>query len=148
MPDFEIGAHAPGIAGFSSETWGQGKEIILQDTPPQEFRDVSITAGGSDVVIAMNSVIAATGELAAYTSGTPGTTDAIGIARFPITIPAGGTETVSLLVAGNVDMDALVWDASFNSDARKMDAFVLSTASDFDLIVGKNPYTSAAVLGE
>lgn len=140
MADKTISHGAPGIAAFSSETWDNAREVFLQDTPAQAFKTFTLTASGADIDLAINSVIAADGSLAEYTSGSPDSTDAAGILRYPVMIADGSSMEVTVMVAANVNMDALVWDDSFDTDAKKKDAFSLSSVKDVNIIVGVNPH--------
>lgn len=147
MADNTITNGAPGIAEFNSETWGNVKELVLQDTPALAFKTINLAASGADIDLAINSVIAADGSLAAYTTGSPDSTDALAITRFPIFIADGSNMDVQVLVAGNLDIDALVWDATFTTDARKKNAFDLSSnVALTNFILGKNPFNSDGVL--
>lgn len=147
MADNTITHGAPGIAEFNEETWANATEILLQDTPPPAFMTITLSASGSDIDLAINSVIAADGSLAAYSTGSPDSTDAVGITRYPIFIADGDSLDVQVMVQGNVDINALVWDSSFDTDAKKKDAFNLSTeAKPFNMILGSNPYDSDGVL--
>lgn len=139
MPDFTIPHGAPGIAEFSSETWGNVKEVRLQDNPATATRSYTITAGASDLDLPIWSVVAANG-LATRTGN-----NALGILPMPVHIPAGQSLTVDVIVAGYYDYDALNFDVSYATAAQKKAAFD-GRPAPVNIILGTNPYTSDGVL--
>ena len=149
MADNTITHGAPGIAAYDSETWGNATELLLQDTPAPTFKTITLTASGADIDIAINSVIAADGGLAVYTpydDPDPAFSDAAGITRYPIFVADGDTMDVTIMTSGHVDINALVWHASFTTDALKKTAFSVSTVKDVNFILGANPFNSDGVL--
>jgi len=48
---------------------------------------------------------------------------AVGVLTQAVTGNAGGTTTVAVWYSGNFNIDALVWDASYDTDAKKLAAF-------------------------
>jgi hypothetical protein len=139
MPDNTIPRGKPGVAEFSSETWGNAKEFRLQDTPALAVKSYTITAGGSDLDLPLYSVVATNG-LATRTGN-----NAIGILPMPLSIPAGQSLTVDVIVAGHYDYEALVFDASYVTDAQKKAAFD-GRPAPVNIILGTNPYNSDGVL--
>lgn len=141
MPDFSITHGAPGIAVYDSETWGNVREIRLQDEPALAARPLTITATGADLTLPIWSVVKATG-LAAWASGA---SDALGILPAPVFIPDGQSVTIDVIVAGYYDFNALNFAASFVTDANKRAAFD-NRPSPINIVLGTNPYNSDGVL--
>lgn len=144
MADNTITRGAPGIAEFTQETWGNPAELQLQETPALAYAKVTITADGDDLDLALYSVVGPEG-LAVYTTGTPDSWDTLGVLAMPVQIADGDSLDVYVIVQGNLDINALVWDASFNTTAKKMVAFT-DLPSPMNIIVGENPYNSDGVL--
>jgi hypothetical protein len=139
MPDFNTDDGAPGIAEYRSETWGNRKELRLQDQPAVATRNVEITAGVSDLDLPLFGVVSA-GGLTAQGS-TP-----LGILTAPVSLPAGQSMNIDVIVAGYLDYTALKFAASFTTDAQKQAAFNGAPAP-INIILDKNPYESAAIVG-
>lgn len=70
MPDVNIPLGAPGIAGYSSETYGGPAELMYSDTPPRAVQHRRIAAGVGGLTLALGSVIREDGRLANITAGT------------------------------------------------------------------------------
>lgn len=142
MADNTITHGAPGIAEFDSESWGNVKEVRLQQNPPFVARRATISNGGAEALtLPIWSVVSLTG-LAVNTGGN---SDAVGILPAPIVIPAGGSVEMDLIVAGYYDYDALNWDASFATEADKRAAFDGRPAPT-NIVLDTNPYNSDGVL--
>ena len=141
MPDNTITYGAPGIAAFARETWGNVRELRLQDSPATSARRVTLTNAGAELSLPIFSVVSLTGLAVAGS----GTSDAIGFLPCPVVIPAAGSIEIDVIVQGYFDFNALNWGASFNTDAKKRDAFV-NRPSPVNIILDTNPHTSDGVL--
>ena len=143
MADQTITHGNPGIAEYSSETWGNAKELRLQDSPATATRKISITATGDDLDLAIFSVVDGAG-LAAYQAAVANKT-ALGILTAPVFVAEDATVVVDVIVAGYFDYDALTFAASFDTDAKKQAAFD-GMGSPINIILDTNPYDSDGVL--
>lgn len=143
MPDFNITHGAPGIAEYNSETWGNVKELRLQDSPATAAKKVTITASGADLELPLWSVVSLSG-LAAYSATVAGKT-AVGILTAPASIPDGESVTLDVLVAGYFDYTVLNFAASFDTDEKKRTAFE-GLGAPINIILDTNPYDSDGVL--
>jgi hypothetical protein len=128
----------PGIASFSSETWGNSKdprygEGVLTTT------HMSITASGADIELGLYTVIAEDGTIAVESSGS----DAYAILAAPIVIADGATMSVPVYREGHFEQTALVWDASFDTDAKKQSAFEGSKSPT--IFVSKGKHSDGAI---
>ena len=143
MADNVITHGAPGVAEFNSETWGNATELRLQDTPALAYHKVTLTASGADLTLPIYSVVDANG-LAAY-QATVANKTVVGILPQPVFLADGASMDVYVLVAGNLDINALVWDDTFDTAEKKMAAFDGLT-SPINMILGENKFNSDGVL--
>jgi hypothetical protein len=143
MADNTILKGAPGIAEFNSETWGNVKELRLQDSPATATKKITITAGGTDLTLGLWSVVDAAG-LAPYSATVAGKT-ALGILTAPVFIIAGQSVTLDVLVAGYFDYEVLTFAATFDTPAKMIAAFE-GMGSPINIILDTNPYDSDGVL--
>lgn len=113
MADVKIPQVEPGIAGFQTESYSGPGEPRFGDG---EAKTTIMTFTGP-LTLALYSVVADDGTLA--TQGTP----AMGLTTAPISLLAGQTTTAAVYRTGDWDMDEVVFDASFTTDAQKAAAF-------------------------
>lgn len=132
----------PGIAGFEKESWGNRQTWQYGDTPALTTVNVGFTAGGADLVIALLDVLASDGGAAVQTGATAADR-ANYIAAASVTIPAGTTVRVPVYVQGHFEMDALNWDATYDTDAKKSAAFQGSLSPT--IFVSKSEHNSDAI---
>lgn len=132
----------PGVAGFESETWGNKQAWQYGDTPALTTQTVQFTASGADLEISFLDVLNGAGAQADY-NATPDAGTADYIAAMSITIPDGETKSVSVYVAGHFEMEALGWDASYDTDAKKAAAFQGSVSPT--IFVSKSDFDSDAI---
>ena len=140
--DENIPRGVPGIADYETRTYGNLQEILYSDTPPMAQITVEMTASGADLEIGYLSVLATDGTPAVQTE-TGAADRANYIAATAITIPDGATKSVPVYVAGHFIMDALVWDASYDTDAKKKVAFQGSVSPT--IFVSKAKHNSDAI---
>lgn len=113
----------PGVADFKEEIFGGPTEVRYGDMPVQTI-NIDITASGADVDLPIYSVLNGEGNgILADWNATRDAGSADYILAEPISIADGATMTVPVYVAGHFNMDALNWDASYDTDAKKKDAF-------------------------
>ena len=121
MTDNTIPLGKPGIAHFESETWGGPLELrygegVLTTT------HITITAPGGGLELPLGSVIAESGVLAQY-NATPGANTAFAVLATAIAMTAGQTMSIPVYREGHLNMDALNWHTSYDTDAKKRTAF-------------------------
>lgn len=130
----------PGVAEFKEEIFGGPTEVMFGDMPVQTI-NVSITASGADRTLALYSVINGEGDgLLADWNAVRDAGSADMIIAEPVTILNGETAVVPVYVQGHFNMDALVWDASYDTDAKKKDAFV---GGDYPMLLVSKPEHNA-----
>lgn len=142
--DNDIPVGSPGLAGFESETWGNVPEHLYSDTPAIAEQVVEFTASGADLEITFLDVLATDGDAAVY-NATPSAATANYIAAATITIADGETKSVPVYVMGHFNAQALNWDASYDTDAKKAAAFQGSVSPA--MLVSKSKHTSGAIYG-
>lgn len=121
--DTKIPLGSPGVASFASETFGGPDELrfgegVLTTT------EISLTASGAAVSLALGSVIDGNGGgiLANQAGATPADRANYVLAE-PIEIADGDTMIVPVYREGHFNMDALTWAASYVTTAHKTVAF-------------------------
>lgn len=119
--DSTIGPGQPGVASFASETFGGPAEPRFGDGEAI-VTELTITASGADIDLPLYSVINGSGVLADW-NATPDAGTADYILAEPIFIADGDTMTVPVYRSGHWNMDALNWDSSYDTDAKKAAAF-------------------------
>lgn len=119
--DTKIGLGKPGVASFASETLGGPADIRFGEGVPTTT-ELTITASGADIDLGLGAVINGTGVLADW-NATPDAGTADYVLAEPILIADGDTMTVPVYREGHFNMDALTWDASYDTDAKKAAAF-------------------------
>lgn len=132
----------PGIANFESRTYGNEQSHLYSDTPPLVQITMNFTASGADLEINFLDVLALDGSAAVQT-GAAAADRANMIAATSITIPDGETKPVPVYVAGHFTMDALNWDASYDTDAKKKAAF--KGSQNPTIFVSKAKHNSDAI---
>lgn len=132
----------PGLANFESRTYGNEQSHIYSDTPPVATITMDFTASGADLEISWLDVLALDGDAAVY-NATPSAATANVIAATSITIADGETKSVPVYVTGHFTMDALGWDASYDTDAKKKAAF--QGSQNPTILVSKAKFNSDAV---
>lgn len=127
----------PGVASFNTETWGGAGEPRFGDGPAPTTT-VTVTASVTPIDLPLYSVIGADGRLHSEISGEP-----IGILAEPILIGVGETMTFPIYRGGHWNMDALNWDASYDTDAKKKAAFEGSTSPG--ILISKPKHADGAI---
>lgn len=140
--DNDIPVGSPGLANFESATWGNIPEHLFSDTPAVAEQVVTFTASGADLTISFLDVIAADGTAAVQTE-VAAADRANYIAAATITILDGETKSVPVYVAGHFNAQALTWDATYDTDAKKAAAFQGSLSPM--LLVSKSKHVSGAI---
>lgn len=120
--DTKIPLGKPGVAEFKSESFGGPADIrfgegVLTTTT------LTVTASGSDIDLALGSVLNLAGDALADYNGTRDAGCANYILAQPIFIADGDTMTFAVYREGHFNMDQLVWDSSYDTDAKKAAAF-------------------------
>lgn len=124
----------PGQAGSSTEDFTQF-DLLLSDTPTFFTEDMTLAASQD---IALYEVVGVDGS-GNIIPAVEGTTAAIGIAAGAITSGAGENPTIQVIRGGHFNADALVWDASYNTDALQIAAFRGATTPT-QIVIGVNKY--------
>ena len=121
----------PGIASFESETYGNSAELRFGDTPAIVERNQTVTSTAG-ITLPLGAVVNIDdGEITLATS-TAGVSNATHITASPLVIGAGETMEAPMYEAGHFRQQALTFDATFNTDALKQNAF---KGSDTPMIV-------------
>lgn len=128
----------PGQAGSSTEAFTQ-HDLLLSDVP-NLFTEDMVLAASQD--IALYEVVGLDGSgniVPAVEAGAPSPVSAIGISAGAITSGAGENPTIQIIRGGHFNGDALVWDASYDTDAKMIAAF-RGAPSPTQIVVGFNKY--------
>lgn len=141
--DTKVPHGKPGVAEFKSETYGNSGEPRFGDGDAQTT-NITITASGADIELGLYSVINLAGTALADYAATRDAGCANYILAEPILIEDGDSMTVPVYRTGHWNMDALVWDASYDTDAKKAAAFEGSVSPT--IFVSKAPYNSDQIL--
>lgn len=123
MADNKVPNNAPGIAGFASESWSGIEEPRYgEGVPTTTHRTVKSTGAATFALYSVVN-IAADGELSlAEFDGTDGS-NATAILATAAAFTAGQSMSLPFYREGHWEQDGLVWDASFDTDAKKQSAF-------------------------
>lgn len=129
----------PGIASFESETYGNVGEYRFSDTPQEVTVDKVVTAGAAidwPFLTAVN--VAANGAItkAVIAAGASNMTHLLAA---PIVMDNARSMSVPLIAAGHFAMQAVTFDATFNTDALKTAGSALAPM----LLISKRKYDDA-----
>lgn len=142
--DTKVPYGEPGVASFASEKFGNNPEPRFGDTPAPTT-NVTLTASGADVDLAIYSVIDNNGAGAlADQAGSTADDRANYITAEPIFIADGDSMTVPVYRGGHWNQDALTWDGSYDTDAKKKVAFEGSVSPN--IFIGKKAFDSDSIL--
>jgi hypothetical protein len=132
-----IGFGAPGVAGFQQDDGFTQRELLVGDTPsnggPVDFKV------GQNTVLPLYSVVGRNAQGNVALAKADGSIVAEGVLVVPVATGAGQTTTARGHTSGHFNMNALTWDASFDTEAKKVAAFPLGS----NILIGKNPYDLA-----
>lgn len=122
MADVKIPSNDPGIAGFATESYESAAEPRYgEGVPTTTHQTVTAVA---DVTFKLYSVVNINedGEITlAEHDGT--SSNATAILAAPAVFEDGDSMSLPFYREGHWAMDGLVWDASFDTDAKKAKAF-------------------------
>lgn len=110
---------SPGIPKFESETYQGPVSPVISDTPPLVTIPAVVPADSS-FSIYQAVELDASGELVPAVQGV---NEANAILTGDVVTGAGETTTIDVYVQGCFDPAMLVWDVSYDSDAKKDAAF-------------------------
>lgn len=131
----------PGVAEFSSETFGNLGEPRFGDGEANTT-NITLTAG-ANIDLPLYGVINLAGSALAVYNAVRGPTNANYILAEPIVILSGATMTFAVYRTGYWNMDGLIWDASYDTDAKKKAAFEGSLSPT--IFIGKKAFNSGAI---
>lgn len=111
-------AHIPGVP--STETRDNAAVVrLINGTEIQVAGEILTVAESQDIEYLAPVAMDADDNVIVAVSGEP----AIGIAMAPVATDAGETKTVHVLRAGVLNPEALAWDASYDTAAKRASAF-------------------------
>jgi hypothetical protein len=141
MADTVIPHSEPGVAAFSTATYINAGEPRFGDGEAI----TTVVNVGANVDLPIYSVISYDGSTIALAemSGSPEVSDAYGILAAPVKTGTGGATTAPVYRTGHFNMDALNWDASFDTDAKKAAAFEGSKSPT--IFLGKPEFSSGNI---
>lgn len=131
----------PGVASFASETFGNKNEPRFGDGEAKTT-NITFTPGASGS-LALYSVLNLAGSALADWNVTRDAGCANYILAEPVVLTNGVPITVPVYRTGHWDMDALVWDASYDTEAKKKAAFEGSVSPT--IFIGKKAFNSGAI---
>lgn len=135
---------SPGVAAFETESWGNKPDPLYGDTPPLAVVTIAATADGA-LDLPIYSVISFDGTdiLLATHAGDPAASNAAYVTAAPIVLADNESMDIPVYAAGHFDMDALNWDSSFDTDAKKKTAFEGSISPT--ILVSKKQFSSDGI---
>lgn len=119
--DTNIPMGKPGVAEFKSETFGGPTELrygegVLTTT------EITITAP-ANIDWPIGAVLNLAGTALADWNATRDAGCANYVLAQPVVLASGASATIAVYREGHFNMDALTWDASYDTDAKKKAAF-------------------------
>lgn len=143
--DRKIPLNAPGIAGFATESIGSNDDPRFGDSPEPTTTTVAVPASFTGALYEVVALGANGIEKAVYSAAADyaGGKRAYGILTAPVVTGVGQTTTLDVYRSGHWNMDALVWPASFDTDAKKKAAFEGSLSPT--IFVSKKKFNSDAI---
>lgn len=111
-------AYTPGVPSTASFE-NEAVERLINGTEIQVAGEILTVAESQDIAYKQPVAFDVSDNIVAATEGTP----AVGIAMYPVATDAGETKTVQVLRAGVLNPAALVWDASYDTAAKRQAAF-------------------------
>lgn len=111
-------AHTPGVPTTESFE-NAAVERLINGTEIQVAGEILTVAESQTIAYKQPVAFDADGNIVAATAGTP----AIGIAMYPVATDLAETKTVQVLRAGVLNPAPLVWDASYDTAAKRQSAF-------------------------
>lgn len=127
----------PGKADSSFEDFGQ-IDFLLSDTPTFFTQDGNVAANQA---LAIYTVVGIDGS-GNYVPAVLGTTEAVGITSGEVASSASVTP-LQIIRGGHFNGDFLVWDATYDDDAKKTAAFE-GASSPTQILIGFNKYNRKA----
>ena len=123
----------PGVASFASDAYAQ-VTLFMSNTPAAVSTPIAVAAATATATLPIYSVVGVnvTGEIVPAEHGV---TNAIGFTASAIT---DGTAKAAIFRAGHVNVNALDWPASFDTDAKKLTAFE-GAPSPTNIVADQNP---------
>lgn len=128
----------PGQAGDTFEAFEQF-DLLLSDKPDFFTADMVLAASQD---IALYEIVGVNGS-GQIIPAVLGTTAAIGIAAGAITSGSGQNPTIQVIRGGHFNGDKLVWDATYDTDAKKAAAFN-GAPTPTQIVIGFNKYHRAS----
>lgn len=130
---------APGRPAFERDSGFAGVELLIGDVPPNGAPVDMLLAAAT--TYAFLSVVGRVGNVstgALALAKADGSVKAIGVLMTDAVVPAGKTDATGRVhTSGHFNANALVWDASFDTFAKKQAAFEAGTSN---ILIGRNPY--------
>lgn len=108
----------PGVASFENEDFSGPVGLLLSNTPPIATKVYPMEA---TLDVPIYSVVGLNGS-GEVVPAEQGVTQAVGIVAHKATYNAPGDE-VQVILHGHLNINALDWPASYNTDALKLAAF-------------------------
>ncbi|WP_031268951.1 MULTISPECIES: head decoration protein [unclassified Labrenzia] len=120
MADVTVPYMETGLAAFE-ELDSYQQQFLLSGSHPPFATGIPMTIKASEDIKQFHVVGLDASDL--IVPAVEGVTQAIGIASQAVIGNVGGTTTAPIIYSGCFNPDALVWDASYDTDAKKEAAF-------------------------
>lgn len=130
----------PGVAAFQNDESGQ-VELLAGDTPAWADESYVVEDGAADLPLYSVVGFSAAGEVIPALTGSVDPNDDIQAVGFTAAsfVNADGVKKVKVCRQAHVFVDALVWPASYDTDAKRLAAFE-GAPSPTAIIASKHPY--------
>jgi hypothetical protein len=114
----EIPFTTPNLAGSQTEDFTQ-YEVFLSNSPEVVTRIYTVAASQT---LAAHEVVGLDGSGNIVPANNT-TAPAIGFTTAPLASGGAADETLAIYIGGHVNIDALVWGAAYDTEAKKLAAF-------------------------
>ena len=134
----------PGVAAFQTDGFDGPMELLAGDTPPWADESYVVANGEADMELYTVVGFDANGGVVLPVTGSVDPNDDIKPVGFTAAkfVDADGVKKVKVCRQAHVFIDALIWPASFGTDALRMAAFE-GAPSPTNILTKKHPWAAA-----
>lgn len=119
-----LGSDTAGIPGYGTETVVPAPVLMTGDSPTPISETETVAFSQTILARMVVGKVTTGGKIVkSVQNANDGSQNPIGYAVFAVTTDADDVKTVEVVKAGTYNPDALVWDASWDTEAKKAIAF-------------------------
>lgn len=123
----------PGVASFDSDAYSQ-VTLVMSDTPAMVTQPKAVASATATATLPIYSVVGFNGS-GEIVPAVHGTTQAVGITASAIT---EGTAKAQIIRQGHLNINAMDWPASYDTEAKKLAAFE-GADTPTNIVADQNP---------